>query len=310
MLKVSNLRKNYKNLEVLKDISFKVKKDSIYGFLGPNGAGKTTTMNILAGLIDYQEGAVYLHERNYSKNKREILKSIGYLPQNPTFYNYMNTYEYLSFIGKLNNLNSKEIMKRTEELIQLVGLKEAGKRKIGGYSGGMKQRLGLAIALFHKPKLLLLDEPTSALDPGGRQELLEFIKGLPSQGTTVFLSTHILNDVERICDEVSILNKGSIVLSDTLQNLKDNYIQPIFDIEFECIPNDLKFKIQNIKWIENIIIEENKVSIYVNDVQKAKYNLLNLLYKDNHENIITSYNLRKSNLEDVFVRMVNSNVNI
>lgn len=169
---------------------------------------------------------------------------------------------------------------------------------------------GDAISLFHKPKLLLLDEPTSALDPGGRQELLEFIKGLPSQGTTVFLSTHILNDVERICDEVSILNKGSIVLSDTLQNLKDNYIQPIFDIEFECVPNDLKFKIQNIKWIENIIIEENKVSIYINDVQKAKYNLLNLLYKDNHENIITSYNLRKSNLEDVFVRMVNSNVNI
>lgn len=307
MLQVSHLKKKYGSLEVLKDISFGIKKDSIYGFLGPNGAGKTTTMNILAGLIHYQGGEIYLDGKSYRKNKRELLKDIGYLPQKPTFYHYMNAYEYLAFIGKINNLGEKEIKKRTEELLQLVGLKEAGKRKIGGYSGGMKQRLGLAIALFHQPKILLLDEPTASLDPEGRQEVLEFIRGLKSKGTTVFLSTHILNDVERICDEMSILNRGSIILSDTLKNIKNDYIQPIFDIEFEWEPQDLKQKLQGVDWIEKTILKGNQLSVYVKDVEKAKYQLLKMLPG---ENPIVSYTLRKSTLEDIFVRRLNENVNL
>lgn len=183
----------------------------------------------------------------------------------------------LDFIGKINHLGRKEIHKRTEELLQLVQLKEAAGRKIGGYSGGMKQRLGLAIALFNRPKLLLLDEPTASLDPEGRQEVLEFIRSLRTQGTTVFLSTHILNDVERVCDEVSILNKGSIILSDTLSNLRKDYIQPIFDIEFQERPLEVKERLQGMDWIEKILIKGHQLSVYVKDIDQAKYRLISML---------------------------------
>ena len=219
----------------------------------------------------------------------------------------MSAVEYLDFIGRINHLGRKEIRERTEELLQLVQLKEAAGRRIGGYSGGMKQRLGLAIALFNRPKLLLLDEPTASLDPEGRQEVLEFIRSLQGQGTTVFLSTHILNDVERVCDEVSILNEGRIILSDTLSNLRKDYIQPIFDIEFQEKPLGVKKRLQGINWIEKVLIKGHQLSVYVKDVDEAKYRLISMLPQ---ENPILSYTLRKSNLEDIFIRMVKSDGNL
>jgi ABC-2 type transport system ATP-binding protein len=307
MIKVININKKYGNVEVLKDISFEIKKGTIYGFLGVNGAGKTTTMNILSGLIDFNGGEIYLNGEDFKKNKRQLLRKIGYLPQNPVFYNYMNASEYLHFIGEIDRMPEKVIRSRTIELLDIVKLSEHVKKKIGLYSGGMKQRLGIAVALFNKPEILFLDEPTSALDPEGRMEILEFIKDLRSGGTTVFLSTHILSDVERICDEVSILDKGKILLSDNLENLKNKYIQPIFDIEFEKQCVDLN-EIQDFKWVDKVSINRNKAAIYVNNLDIAKSQLLKELAKSG--NYILSYNLRKSNLEDIFIRMVNENDNI
>ncbi len=308
MLKVVNINKKYGDFEVLKDISFEIKKGTIYGFLGPNGAGKTTTMNILSGLIDFNGGEIYLDGENFKKNKRQLLRKVGYLPQNPVFYNYMSANEYLHFIGEIANMTEKNIRERTVEILEIVKLTEAAKRKIGQYSGGMKQRLGIAVALFNKPEIVFLDEPTSALDPEGRMEILEFIKDLKSNGTTVFISTHILSDIERICDEVSILDKGQILISDNLESLKSKYIQPIFDIEFEKHCVNLDKILLNFKWVEKVLINENKASIYVNDLDVAKSELLKLLVKG--ENNILSYNLRKSNLEDIFIRLVNKNDNL
>lgn len=308
MLKVININKKYGDFEVLKNICFEIKKGSIYGFLGPNGAGKTTTMNILSGLIDFNSGEVYLDGEDFKKNKRQLLKKVGYLPQNPVFYNYMNANEYLHFIGEIANMPEKNIKERTTELLDIVRLTESAKRKIGQYSGGMKQRLGIAVALFNKPEIVFLDEPTSALDPEGRMEILEFIKDLKSSGTTVFLSTHILSDIERVCDEVSILDKGQILISDNLENLKNKYIQPIFDIEFEKKCLNLEKVLLDFKWVEKILMNENKASIYVNNLDIAKSELLKLLVQG--ENTILSYELRKSNLEDIFIRLVNKNDNL
>ena len=308
MLKVININKKYGNFEVLKNISFEIKKGTIYGFLGPNGAGKSTTMNILSGLIDFNGGEIYLDGENFKKNKRQLLRKVGYLPQNPVFYNYMNANEYLHFIGELANMPEFNIRDRTREILDVVKLTEASKRKIGQYSGGMKQRLGIAVALFNKPEMVFLDEPTSALDPEGRMEILEFIKNLKSAGTTVFLSTHILNDIERVCDKVSILDKGQILVSDNLENLKNKYIQPIFDIEFNKNIFKLDKVLSNIKWVEDVSINKNKASIYVNNLDIAKSELLKILVQQ--ENTILSYNLRKSNLEDIFIRLVNKNENI
>lgn len=308
MLKVVNLTKRYGTLEVLKGISFEVKKGSIYGFLGPNGAGKSTTMNILSGLIDFNGGEIYLDKQNFKKNKRKLLKRVGYLPQSPVFYGYMTAEEYLTFIGELGGMESEKIKNRIIELLDVVKLSESSKRRISTYSGGMKQRLGLVAALFNSPELVFLDEPTSALDPEGRMEVLEFIKGLKKSGTTVFFSTHILNDIERVCDEVSILNGGKILVSDNLENLKMKYIQPIYDIEFEDNLRDLESRFKSVPWIQKTVTKGNRAAIYVNDMNRAKKELLGLIAKES--NPVISFNHRKSNLEDIFIRLVNNNENL
>jgi len=185
LLKIENLTKKYGDFEVLKNISFQVPKGCIYGFLGKNGAGKSTTMNILTGLINYNAGNIFINGKDFSTNKRQLLKTIGYLPQAPVFYGYMTGYEYLKFIGNLGGMSSKEISIRTDEVLQIVELKsEAAKRKLSGYSGGMKQRFGIAVALFNHPEILFLDEPTSALDPEGRMEVLSLI-------ATVYRMNHV-----------------------------------------------------------------------------------------------------------------------
>ena len=308
MLKVTNLFKNYGSHKVLKGVSFEVQKGSIYGFLGQNGAGKSTTMNILTGLIDYNSGDISYDGIDFKKNKRALLNKVGYLTQDPVFYGYMNAIEYLNFIGKINGLTPKESSKRCDELLQLTKLKESAKRRISGYSGGMKQRLGIAVALFNNPEMLFLDEPTSALDPEGRMEILEFINNLKDKGTTIFLSSHILSDIERVCDEVSIINDGKIVLSDKLENLKNEYIQPIYDIEFQDNCDYIKEELLKLSWVENAKSNNNKLSVYLKDLNAGKSEFLKELSKFNTP--VLSFNLRRSNLEDIFMRMVNKDENI
>ncbi|MEG6566447.1 ABC transporter ATP-binding protein [Thermoanaerobacterium saccharolyticum] len=306
MIEVNNLTKSYGNNIILKQISFKIDRGSIYGFLGKNGAGKTTTMNILTGLIRYDSGDIYIDGLKFSENKRRLLKKIGYLPENPVFYNYMNSEEYLSFIGELSNMKSKD--KRIEAILESVNLKYAKKKKIGECSRGMKQRLGIAVALLNDPEIIFLDEPTSALDPEGRIDVLEIIAELKKQGKTVFLSTHILNDAERVCDYISILDKGEIIISQNLNELKKKYIQPIYDIEFENPCGDLSNRFADIKWIDSIRINKNTASIYVNDIYEAKTKLIREIAK--LDNPVISYKIREASLEDIFIRMVKQNANI
>lgn len=306
MIEVNNLTKSYGNNTVLKQISFKIDRGSIYGFLGKNGAGKTTTMNILTGLIRYDSGDIYIDGLKFSENKRRLLKRIGYLPENPVFYNYMNSEEYLSFIGELSNMKSKD--ESIETILESVNLKYARKKKIGEYSRGMKQRLGIAVALLNDPEIIFLDKPTSALDPQGRLDVLEIIAELKKQGKTVLLSTHILNDVERVCDYISILDKGEIIISENLNELKKNYIQPIYDIEFENPCGNFSNKFNGIEWIDSIIINKNTASIYVNDIYEAKTKLIREIAK--LDNPVISYKIREASLEDIFIRLVKKNASI
>jgi ABC-2 type transport system ATP-binding protein len=306
MLKVVNLYKKYGSFEVLKGISFEIKRGMIYGFLGQNGAGKSTTMNILTGLIRYNGGEIYVNDIALHKNKRRLLEIVGYLPQSPVFYGYMTGLEYLNFIGKINRFSSSQIRERSEEVLSIVNLKDSSNRRVGDYSGGMKQRFGLAVAMFNRPEILILDEPTSSLDPEGRMEVLELIENLKENGTTVFLSTHILSDVEKVCDEVSILHQGKIVLSDNLEHLKNKYIQPIYDIEFQYDCNNINKLLLSLDWVENTNTNKNHVSVYVKDMSIANTKLLKLLVEQ--DNPVLAFSLRKSNLDDIFLRLVNKNV--
>ncbi len=305
MIEVIGLKKNYGCLEALKSISFKVDRGTVFGFIGRNGAGKTTTMNILTGLIRFNQGKIFIKGMDFLKHKYKLVKSMGYLPETPTFYNYMNAYQYLNFIGEIIGFNSGKSGKYITELLEMVKLKKQEKKRIGGYSRGMKQRLALAVAFMNKPEILFLDEPASALDPEGRVEMLELIKDLKDEKITIFISTHILNDAERVCDKICIIDEGRILLTENLSRLYKTYIQPIFDIEFEQDPGDKINFLKKLSWIENVKQKGKRISLYVKDIDYAKKEILKEISKLGA--IISSYQIRKSTLEDIFIRMVSKN---
>src|SRR5699024_10985732 len=185
---------------------------------------------MLAGLLKPTSGSIEFKE----KKAKDLREFIGYLPQSIAFFNWMSGKEFLVFAGQLAKLDRKEAEKRSEELLERVGLTAAKKRKIGGYSGGMKQRLGLAQALIHRPKLLILDEPVSALDPHGRREVLEMMREIKEE-TTILFSTHVLHDAEEISDDILIMHEGEIAISGSLENVMEAYQQPTLQIEFESL---------------------------------------------------------------------------
>jgi ABC-2 type transport system ATP-binding protein len=215
---IHGLTKVYGRAQALDGVELTVPQGSVFGFLGPNGAGKTTTLRILAGLARPTSGNATILGHDVVAEADAVHCLIGYLPDVPGFYSWMTAREFLELCGKLFGLSSATLEERIETLLDLAGLSDVDTR-IGGYSRGMKQRLGVAQALVNAPRLLLLDEPTSALDPIGRRELLEMIAGLSGR-TTVLFSTHILADVERVCDSVAILAKGRVVEEAAIDDLK------------------------------------------------------------------------------------------
>jgi ABC-2 type transport system ATP-binding protein len=303
MISINNLVKYYKNHKVLNGIKLEVKKGEVYGFIGHNGAGKSTTMNILAGLIEFQHGECFVNGKAVKGVKNRSVKDIGYLPEDPRFYPYMNAYEYLNYIGSIGGEDRQTILKKSDQLLQLVKLDKAAKRPVGGYSRGMKQRLGIAVAMYHDPEVLLFDEPSSALDPEGRMDVISIIEELKSRGKTIFLSTHILNDIERVCDRIGILHGGKIVLEDNLVSLMKHYIQPVYDVEFGELP--AKEKINMLKsqaYMEKVTSEDKIFSFWLKNVEKDSNTLISDIAALGAQ--VVSINLRKSSLEEIFLKVV------
>jgi ABC-2 type transport system ATP-binding protein len=273
------LSRNYGDVQALKNLNLSVPYGSIFGFLGRNGAGKTTTIRILAGLARPSSGSAWVAGIEATRTDSTARQRFGYLPQDPAFYGWMTPMEYLDYAGRLFNLAAKERKQRIDEMLQLVDLKSAAKRRIGGFSGGMTQRLGIAQALVHRPQVLFLDEPTSALDPAGRYEVLELIAGLRGR-VTVFFSTHILTDVERICDRVAIIHKGELLLESDREELLNRY--PINTAELEldnhCHANgQWKETLEKQPWVNSVQTEQNMVRITVTDLACGKQALLPLV---------------------------------
>lgn len=218
-IEIRGLAKHYGEARALDGIDITVPEGSIFGFLGPNGAGKTTTLRIITGLANATAGEARIFGRDV--RARETRAQIGFLPDVPGFYPWMTAEEFLRFAGGLFGISGSTLDARVTALLDLAGLSDVTTR-VGGFSRGMKQRLGVAQALINAPRLLLLDEPTSALDPLGRKEVLDMIASLKGR-TTVFFSTHILADVERVCDTVAILDKGRVVTQAPIDELKQRY---------------------------------------------------------------------------------------
>lgn len=212
-------------VRVLHDLNLEVRQGEIFGYLGPNGAGKTTTMNLLMGLIYPTAGRAWILGRDVSDVA--VKAAVGFLPENPYFYTYLTGWEFLNFYGQLFGIPSGERRRRIEELLHLVGLSDAGKLQLRKYSKGMLQRIGLAQALINDPQAVFLDEPMSGLDPVGRKEVRDLILSLKAKGKTVFFSTHIIPDVEMICDRVGIIVNGRLIRVGPLEELLGSELESI-----------------------------------------------------------------------------------
>lgn len=299
------LHKHYGEVRALDGLDLAVAPGSIYGFLGPNGAGKTTAIRILTGLAKPTSGRAWVMGVEVGRGKRETTRSIGYLPQDPAFYPWMTGQGFLDHVGRVFGLSAMERDARTKELLATVGLIEAAKRKVGGYSGGMRQRLGLAQALVNRPKVLLLDEPVSSLDPAGRKEMLDLIEALQGQ-CTVLMSTHILDDVERVCDTVGIISGGRMVTQEKRENLLARYAEPAFEVEVVSGADKQLHRwtraLDARPWIDSTAVHGQRTRIVVSDVQIAQRELLASAVQAGL--VIARYELVRPSLEDVFLRLV------
>ena len=230
VLNVRNLKKSFGDRRVIDGISLDVPENSVYGFIGVNGAGKTTTMRMIMGLLQKDGGEITVCGKPVAYGETGLGGLIGYLPDVPEFYGFMRPMEYMRMCGAISRMPSGLVGERARELLGLVGLKDQRKR-IGSFSRGMKQRLGVAQALLNEPRLLICDEPTSALDPIGRKDVLGILGDIRDR-TTVLLSTHILSDVEKVCDRVAVLHGGKIAMDGTLGELRSRHRADKIRIEF------------------------------------------------------------------------------
>ena len=303
MIQIESLHKHYGAVHALDGLNMTVEPGVVYGFLGPNGAGKTTTLRILTGLARPTSGRVVVAGVDLASDGHTLSHRIGYLPEDPSFYPWLTPREYLDMLGHLHGLDAIERATRIAELLQLVNLAEAGKRRIGGFSHGMRQRLGLAAALVHKPEVLLLDEPVSALDPSGRKEVLELIERLSGQ-CTILMSSHILADVERVCNVVGIIARGRMIVQSPREALMDRYAQPVFEAEGEDLAAVKRWgdTIREQDWATAVSMDGDRLRVTVSDVQRARRELLASAVAQ--EIALRRYEEVRPSLEDVFLQLV------
>jgi len=216
VLETKNLSKNYGKLTVVDSVNITTYEGEVFGFLGPNGAGKTTTLGMTLGLVHPTGGEVSIFGERVAPNQVNALKQVGALLGAPAFVPYLSAWDNLELVARLTPGVDK---RRIDEVLDLVGLKEAARRKVGKFSTGMKQRVGLALALLHRPRFVILDEPTNGLDPAGMREIRQLLRSLVENGTTVLLSSHLLNEVQQVCDRIAVLNKGRVVAQGRVDEL-------------------------------------------------------------------------------------------
>jgi ABC-2 type transport system ATP-binding protein len=303
------LTKRYGDVLALDDLSLRVPAGSIFGFLGPNGAGKTTLLRLLTGLARPTAGRARVAGLDVLAEGMALRRRISVLEQQPQFYGWMKGRELLELVGELFGLRGAALRERVDEALAVTGLTEAANRRVGGYSGGMRQRLGLAQALVNRPEVLFLDEPASALDPAGRHEILSMVASMRGRAT-VFMSTHILADVERVCDAVAIIDRGKLIVSSSVAELEDRYAQPIFVLEPERDMAEqtrgLVVALRQAPWAGEVVEAEGVVRVVARDTHAASQAILPLVVA--HGVALQRFERGHASLEDIFLRLTGSQV--
>ncbi len=292
-----NVTKRFKEKTAVNNFSFELRSGECVGLIGPNGAGKSTLIKVISSIIDPNEGVVLLNGKPIEKMKREI----GYLPQYPNFYSWMTAKETLMFMGQLSGLPKEELTNLIPAILVKVGLELEENSKVGTFSGGMKQRLGIAQALLHRPSFIIMDEPVSALDPIGRREVINLIEEIKKE-TTILLSTHILGDAEEICERFIIIKNGEKIEDTTItellnRNSKNKLIVEVTEMDQRWID-----VLNELPYVKDVEIIGNKVKLKVDNIeQNKKFILKNVL---ENEMDLRKFEINNDTLEEIFLKLV------
>ena len=297
------LTKKYKALTAVNRLNLKVKTNTVHGFLGPNGAGKTTTIKILIGLLKADSGTTRIFEQVVQGDKPDIRLRIGYMPELPKFPKHLTGYELLDIYGKMYGMTKQERREQIPKLLETVDLKNREKDHIGKYSKGMQQRLGIAQALVSNPELVIMDEPSLGLDPVGMVEVREILKEVAKEGVTVFISSHLLHEVQQICSHVTIINRGIALESDTLTNVSSRLSGlPTLLVEVSDLTDKIIKSLEKLSFVSSISKENNKMIISVNTRDDVRTRVSKAITKS--KGVIVSMSLKEQSLEDVFMKLV------
>jgi len=301
VINVSNLSKFYGDFKALDSVSFTVDKGWVYGYLGPNGAGKTTTIRTLLGLLRPDEGEVQIAGVNPHKDPVRALRIVGYAPELPNLQPFFSAEQMLDFMGKMFGLSSQARRERVTQLLELVGLKEQGKKKIGKYSKGMVQRLSVALALVNDPLVLIMDEPTIGMDPEATVHFRDLFLELSKKGKTVFISSHLLDEVQRICTHVGMINRGRIVLSGPLGQVLEAFTQQwVIEAELKEATPEIVSALRSLEYVKDVKVEGNKLRIELKEKKDFRGEISSEIFK--HEGVLLGLNLHKITLEDAYLQ--------
>ena len=313
VIETDGLSKSFGDVQAFHNVNLGVPRHSIFGFLGPNGAGKTTLMKVLLGLVRPTAGGGAIFGHDIVTESVAIRERIGYLPQQPRFIEYMTARENLVFTAKFFFSGPQaKIRARCDEMLELVGLSDKANRPIKGFSGGEKQRLGIALAQVNYPDLLILDEPASALDPLGRQAVLDVMARLRKY-TTIFYSTHILDDVQRVSDTVAILNHGQLVASGPIEHILNGKDGVVYTLALEGTPDGLSERLAKLPWVTHTTVSQhNGTSVWqvsVTDEGVARKELLRYVLADPVVTV-SGFNLKTYDLGEVFMEIIKGDANV
>ncbi|MEN3772330.1 ABC transporter ATP-binding protein [Priestia megaterium] len=296
-LEIINVTKSFKEKIAVNNFSLELKSGECVGLIGPNGAGKSTLIKMISDIIDPNAGEVLLNGKKISKMKREI----GYLPQYPNFFNWMTARETLTFMGQLSGVKKEVLTNSITEILTKVGLEAEGNSKVGTFSGGMKQRLGIAQALLHKPSLIVMDEPVSALDPIGRREVLNLIEEI-KKDTTILLSTHILSDAEEICERFVIMKDGRKIEDTKITDLLNRNSENKLIVEITAKDRKWVDTIKKLPYVKDIEVVGLKVKVKVENIEENKALLLQNALE--HKVDIVKFEMNNDTLEEIFLKLV------
>jgi ABC-2 type transport system ATP-binding protein len=300
VIKVSNLTKFYGDFKALDDVSFQVEKGWVYGYLGPNGAGKTTTIRTMLGLLRPNKGEVEINGVNSSKNPIDAFQALGYAPELPILQTYFTAKQLLDLMGKMFEMPLQARRERIGQLLSLVGLEEWADKKIGKYSKGMVQRLSVALALINDPKVLIMDEPTIGMDPEATAHFRNLFVDLSKMGKTIFISSHLLDEVQRVCTHVGMINKGKMVFSGSIEEVLEAFTQQwVIEAEVENVTNDLVSALKRLDFVEDTVVEGNKLTIRLREKKDFRGQISTEISKQ--KGVLLSLNLHKITLEDAYL---------